>query len=337
MWRGIVGHDAVVERFRQTLASERLASTYLFVGPSGIGKRRLAIELAHALLCTESPDAALEPCERCESCRLFAGGNHPDLDVIGLRPEKFELAISQFVGFDEVLKQEGLCHRIALKPFFGGRRVAIVDDADHFNQHSANCLLKTLEEPPPRSLLVLIGTSPSRQLPTIRSRSQVVRFAPLSQREVADILLQTGAAIDPIQATRAAELSQGSVERAMQLSDAAFGEFRELLLRELKSPVLESVRLARSVQGFVDEAGKEAAQRRERLRIVIGFAIDYFRAQLRATAAAPGEATVAALDACLSSLEHIDRNANLGTVVQHWCEEIAAAKSGKPLASLLSA
>ena len=74
----------VADRVRQTLASGRLASTYLFVGPSGIGKRRFAIELAHALLCTESPEAALAACGRCESCRLFAAGNHPDLDLVGL-------------------------------------------------------------------------------------------------------------------------------------------------------------------------------------------------------------------------------------------------------------
>jgi DNA polymerase-3 subunit delta' len=337
MWRGISGHDEVVERFRRTLASGRLASTYLFVGPSGIGKRRFAVELAHSLLCTEKPDAALEPCERCESCRLFATDNHPDLDIIGLRPDKSELAISQFVGFDDELKQEGLCHRIALKPFFGGRRVAIVDDADHFNQYSANCLLKTLEEPPPQSLLILIGTSPSRQLPTIRSRSQVVRFAPLAPHEVAEILLKTGAMSDRTQALRAAELSQGSVQRATQMVDPTLGEFRELLLRDLRSPVLESVRMARSVQGFIDEAGKEPRLRRDRLRIVIDFAIDEFRTQLRESGEAPTQAIIAALGVCLSSLEHIDRNANLGIVIQHWCEELAAAKCRHSSAWLLSA
>ena len=88
MWRGIFGHDEIVERFRQTLAAGRLASTYLFVGPPGIGKRRFAMELARSLLCTESPDAALEPCGQCDSCRLFAAGNHPDLEVVGLPPDK---------------------------------------------------------------------------------------------------------------------------------------------------------------------------------------------------------------------------------------------------------
>jgi DNA polymerase III subunit delta' len=184
--------------------------------------------------------------------------------------------------------------------------------------------------------LVLIGTSPSRQLPTIRSRSQIVRFAPLAQEAVADILVRTGAIADPTQAARAAELSGGSVERALQMADAALCDFRRQLLGDLASPVFESVRTARSVQAFVDEAGKLASARRDRLRIVIDFAVDYFRTQLRESGEERPNAIIDALDACLSSLEQVDRNANLGLVVQHWCEGLAAAKSGKTTASVLS-
>jgi DNA polymerase-3 subunit delta' len=337
MWRGIVGHDAVVERFRQTLATGRLASTYLFVGPAGIGKRRFAIELAHSLLCTEKPDASLESCDHCQSCRLFRAGNHPDLEVIGLPADKSTLPIALFIGDDQHRNQEGLCHRISLKPFFGEHKIAIVDDADHFSIPSANCLLKTLEEPPPSALLILIGTSPSRQLPTIRSRSQVVRFAPLSQQEVAQILIESGSMTDRQQAARAAELSDGSVERALRMADPALSDFRQLLLRDLTSPALESVRLARSVQAFVDEAGKEASRRRDRLRIVIDFAVEYFRTQLRESGEEPPDAIIYALNACLRSLEYVDRNANLGMVVQNWCGELAAAKSGQTSSAPLSA
>jgi DNA polymerase-3 subunit delta' len=332
MWQGILGHDDVVEQFRRTLASGRLASTYLFVGPPGVGKRRFALELAHSLLCTESQEAALAPCGRCESCRLFAAGNHPDLDVVGLRPDKSELAISQFIGYDEYLNQEALCHRIALKPFFGGRRVAIVDDADHFNLYSANCLLKTLEEPPPQSLLILIGTSPARQLPTIRSRSQIVRFQPLDCDTISQILLDTGLLADREQAARAATLSEGSVERAVELSDAALWQFREQLLAALRSSTLDRVRLGRAIQAFIDEAGKEPAQRRDRLRTLIGFAVDFYRGELRRRSAEPvcanervehAEPIIRALDGCLAALEHVDRNANQATLIQAWCQELA--------------
>jgi DNA polymerase III subunit delta' len=326
MWHGILGHDDVVEQFRRTLAAGRLASTYLFVGPPGVGKRRFATELAHSLLCTEVDESLLEPCGKCDSCRMFAAGNHPDLDIVALRAEKSELAISQFVGFDEYLQQDALCHRIALKSFFGGRRVAIIDDADHFNRFSANCLLKTLEEPPPSALLILIGTSPSRQLPTIRSRSQVVRFRGLDVETIAKILIESGAVAERQLALQAAELSEGSVERARQLADAALWSFRDQLSSALNVPRIDSVRLARAVQAFVDEAGKESSLRRERLRIIIGFAVEFYRWKLRIEQ--PREADLQALESCLAALEQIDRNANLGLVIQHWCEELSGFTGG---------
>jgi DNA polymerase-3 subunit delta' len=321
MWRGIFGHDDVVEQFRRTLASGRLASTYLLVGPPGVGKRRFAIELAHSLLCTENEEAALEPCGKCESCRMFAAGNHPDLEMIGLPPEKATLPIKLFIGDKEHRNQEGLCHNIGLRPFFGRRRIAIIDDADHFGIESANCLLKTLEEPPPSAMLILIGTSPSRQLPTIRSRSQVVRFRGLDLDTVATILMDGGVVAERRLALRAAELSEGSVERARQFADPALWSFRDQLTSALAATPIDSVRLARAVQSFVDEAGKEPSQRRERLRVIIGFAVEFYRAKLRLDQ--PHDSDLNALEVCLETLEQIDRNANQGLVIQHCCEELS--------------
>jgi DNA polymerase-3 subunit delta' len=320
MWHGIFGHDDVVEQFRRILTSGRLASTYLFVGPPGVGKRRFAIELSRSLLCTETAEASLEPCGNCESCRMFAAGNHPDLELVGLPPDKTTLPIALFIGDDEHRNQEGLCHRIGLRPFFGRRKVAIIDDADHFGIASANCLLKTLEEPPPSAVLILIGTSPSRQLPTIRSRSQIVRFRTLDAEAVAQILLDTETVADRMLARQAAELGDGSVERARELADPTLWSFRDQLLSALGLARPDGVRLARAVQAFVEEAGKESSLRRSRLRLVIGFALEYYRSRLRTEE--PHEAIVRALEACLAALEQIDRNANLGLIIQHWCEEL---------------
>jgi len=326
MWYGILGHDDIVEQFRRTLAARRLASTYLFVGPPGVGKRRFAIELAHSLLCTEVDESLLEPCGKCDSCRMFAAGNHPDLELIGLPQDKATLPIDLFIGDREHRNQEGLCHRIGLRPFFGRRKVAIIDDADHFGIASANCLLKTLEEPPPSAMLILIGTSPSRQLPTIRSRSQVVRFRGLDVETIADILIESGVVAERQLALKAAELSEGSIERARQLADPALWGFRDQLSSALSVPRIESVRLARAVQAFVDEAGKESPPRRERLRVVISFAVEYYRSKLRIEQ--PRGADVQALESCFAALEQVDRNANLGLVIQHWCEQLSGFSGG---------
>ena len=336
MWHGILGHDDVVERFRRTLERDRLASTYLFVGPAGIGKRRFALELAQALLCPDSDDRALEPCGRCESCRLFAAGNHPDLDLVSLPRDKAQLPIALFIGDKDHRHQEGLCHRISLKPFLGRRKIAIIDDADYFNEESANCLLKTLEEPPPRSLLILLGTSPSRQLPTIRSRSQIVRFFPLPPDLLGQILLEQQISASS-QTTELAAASEGSVQRAVELATPELWQFRQALLDRLAHRRWDSVETGKWVLEFVQAAGSESALRRDRLRLVVGFAIDYLRDRLRIETGGvdcgqtnmhrpPNHAahpSLEHLEACLAALEQVDRNANLALVVSYWLSSLA--------------
>ncbi len=157
---------------------------------------------------------------------LIKAGTHPDLFQIGRPKEKADIPVALLIGEANKRMQEGLCHDISLKPFMGGRRVAIIDDADHLNEEGANCLLKTLEEPPPHSVLILIGTSAERQLPTIRSRSQIIRFAPLEPEVLAGLLLAQDLVADPAQARQLAEYSGGSLQRAAELADPELWDFR---------------------------------------------------------------------------------------------------------------
>ncbi|HEX5446271.1 MAG TPA: DNA polymerase III subunit, partial [Pirellulales bacterium] len=263
-WQGIEGHDEVVERFRRAIARNRLASTFLFVGPAGIGKRALAEKLAQALLCPHVDLQTLAPCGTCDSCVQVASRTHPDLMIIERPADRSFIPVAAFVGDEQRRMREGLCHDIALRPFMGGRKVAIIDDADYLNEEGANCLLKTLEEPPPRSVLILIGTSADRQLPTIRSRAQAVRFKPLAREAVVEILLARGLAADREQAVRLAAFSEGSVERAVELADEELWAFRGELLAALAERPFDSVALAGKLVPFVDSAGKEAKARRAR-------------------------------------------------------------------------
>jgi DNA polymerase-3 subunit delta' len=177
-WNAILGHASQLERLRQSAKGGRLAHAYAFVGPSGIGKRRFAFELARCLLCEKRSDADFEACGECASCQQVAAGTHPDLLTVGLIDGKRELVIRQFIGEKETRGKEGLCYDVSLKPMSGRRRVAIIDDAEALNDESANALLKTLEEPPPDSVLILVATSGDLLLPTIRSRCQVIAFQP---------------------------------------------------------------------------------------------------------------------------------------------------------------
>jgi DNA polymerase III subunit delta' len=346
-WQGIEGHDAIVERFRRSLAAGRLPSTFLFVGPAGVGKRTFAIKFAQALLCEANPPETLQPCGECPGCKQVLAGSHPDLELLAKDPDSSFLKVEQFIGDREHRMQEGLLARFSLKPTRGRRKVAIIDDADLLNAESANCLLKTLEEPPPGSVLILIGTSDQKQLPTIRSRSQVVRFQPLPEATVAKLLLEQGVVEDQFEAERLASLSGGGLHQAITLADPELMEFRRHLVAHLAREGWNSVALAKSINAFVEEAGKEAPPRRERLRRVITFCSDFYRQlmihlsggpvsgdpQLRegvvsAASTWAGDATTAAdrLQRCLDALAHVDANAHPVTLTEAWIDDLAHAK-----------
>lgn len=342
-WHGIEGHDAIVDRFRGALRRGRLASTFLFVGPDGVGKRAFGLKFAQALLCQARAVELLDPCEHCESCRQVLAGSHPDLLRVSKPEGKSELPLALLIGEGETRMRAGLCHDIALKPFMGGRRVAIIDDADNLNEEGANCLLKTLEEPPPRSVIILLGTSAERQLPTIRSRAQLVRFRPLSSTEVASILVREGLTADSAEAERLAAISAGSVSAALEGADPELWKFRGRLFAAFAQAPLSSRALATATNEFVDAAGKEAAERRARLRQIVRFAMEYWSNCLRvACGHAPKldadlssavqsrlarpqdvEALEAALTRTWEAAEQIERNANPTTLVECWFDDLA--------------
>lgn len=320
----IVGQDHVAQRFARSLSEGRLASTYLFVGPGGVGKRLFARWLAQCLFCSETPEHDLQACGRCQSCTLLAAGNHPDLLEVGLKKDKRTLAIDQFVGDKEHRHRQGLCHDISLKPYLANRRVAIIDAADTFSSEVGNCLLKTLEEPPPRSLLILVGSSEAKQLATIRSRSQIVRFAPLPSSELERLLMEQELVDSPEVARQLAELAGGSLDQARTMADQTLWELYKEAVALLSGKVIDSVTLAERVHQYANSAGKEAALRRTALISVLGLVSSHFRRQLRANPDGPQALSYAAcIDRCLDAEYQVDRNVHLQTVVQSWADDLA--------------
>ncbi len=282
-WSEILGHQPAKERFVQSLSRNRLASTYLFVGPDGIGKRTFALQLAKGLLC-ESHDS-IESCDQCPTCQQIDAQTHPDLIQVSRPAGKAFIPVELFIGPKEKRHRQGLCHDIGLKPFSGNRKVAIIDDADFLNVEGANCLLKTLEEPPANSLLILIGTSEQQQLPTILSRSQVVRFSALTVDDVRTVLgriaLETEADLNDLAAA-----AGGSISRAKILADGECMEFRKSLLRQLASVDPARNSFLQQIMEFIDAAGKEASAKRLRAIWVGDLAIELYQAWLQNAAGA---------------------------------------------------
>lgn len=260
-WARVQGHQHLIEAFRHVLHRRRLAHAYLFSGPEGVGKRLFAQELAKALLCerTDKPADALEACDQCAACFLVDANTHPDFFTVARPEDKNEFPIE--------LMQE-LCAGFSLKSARGHGKVAVLDDVDDLNEASANCFLKTLEEPPPRSVFILIGTSVDRQLPTILSRCHVVRFGPLSDDTVATILKQNDIQDAPL-VQRLVKMADGSPGQALALADTGLWDFRKELLAGLAQSPIDSVGLGKSFTKFAEEAGKEASLQRRRAALAL--------------------------------------------------------------------
>jgi len=347
-WQGIEGHDDVAQAFITAAAQGRIAGSYLFVGPPGVGKRSFALALARSLAC-HAPGPDLAACGRCPSCVQADAGSHPDIDIVRKPEDRATIPLESFIG-DAAHRRlsagshgmrEGLCWRIRLAPSVARRKTALILDADLLAEEGANCLLKTLEEPPDGALIILVGTSPQRQLPTIRSRCRIVRFRPLADDVLLRILTAEQHSIDPADQADPAVIAAavaaagGSLARARLLLDPDMAAFRGRLVELLATRPLRGVELSREVNALVDAAGKEAPPRRARLRLVLEATIEYLRAAARLAAtgecpvdpalarrlaASPPDLdeTLAELEVTLATLSAIDMNAHLPTLVDGW-------------------
>ena len=346
----LIGHEENLQQFQQRLERQRLASTYLLAGPEGIGKRRFAQYIAQCLLCEKTPENALESCDDCPACQQVIAGTHPDLLQVRRPADKNYLPIELLIGERDQRMRAGLCHDIALKPFRGGRRIAIIDDADYLNQEGANCLLKTLEEPPPRSVLFLITSSEHRQLPTIRSRAQIVRFRGLSAEQVQQILEQNDWLSDSQQAATIAQASGGSVTQALLLAQPEVFDFRQQWLTQLATLDPGRNSFFETMGQFIDGAGKEASLRRNRFRSVVDIAITFYRNLLTrlsgydenwdasmnravedAVGCWSGDSTRAgnAVERCHRVLQEITANANQSLTIEVWLSDLGRICRGE--------
>jgi DNA polymerase-3 subunit delta' len=215
-----LGNQSILETVRTQLATGRLRHSMLFAGVTGIGKWTLAQFLAKASNCLRLQN---DFCDSCPSCERISDNAHPD--VRNVAPD------GQFIKIDQM---RNLSREVFFKPFEGRRRVFIIDEAEKFRDEAANSILKTLEEPPDTSFLILITSRPNDLLPTIRSRCQMYRFAPLSANDI-EQLLQRRTSYSSGERQLLARIAGGSLGRALTVDPVEYRRQRDEMLSVLEA------------------------------------------------------------------------------------------------------
>ena len=225
-FRDVVGHVRLIELLARSVKGATLPPSLLFAGPAGIGKHLTALLVAQALNCLNLSNG--DACGACAACTRIARGVHPD--VLFVSPGD-----SGAIKIDQV---RDIVARSQYRPFEGRRRVVIIDGADALVVPAQNALLKTLEEPTPSSVFILVTARPDMLLPTVLSRCPQLRFRPLSAADIATALIARGH--NETEARAVAATADGSLGQALQASAGELVESRELAQKVLEKAAAQS-------------------------------------------------------------------------------------------------
>lgn len=267
MLEHLSGNERAKSILHRMLTNHRVPGALVFAGEDGVGKKLFALELAKAFNCQKPSNH--EACDRCPSCVRIAQlgtasaadnnqsiiwSQHPDAGLI--RPAGRFIVVAQIRELDR---------EAHFRPYEGSARFFLLEDADLMNETAANALLKTLEEPPATSHLILLTSRPASLLPTIRSRCQLVRFTPLSVAEIENHLKNKASRTVPVtDAALIARLARGSLGRALSLNLKDYRDGRALMLDALEALTVKAdrARLLRVAEELNDPKHKEEYEAR---------------------------------------------------------------------------
>ena len=236
VFNAIVGQQHAIRLLKTFIRNDTLPHALLFTGNDGVGKKTTATAFAMACNCLTLQSAirhrthldAIDACGDCGPCRKIAGDHHPD--IIRVAPLSSAIRIAQI---------RNLLQALTLKPNEANRRVVILADAQALNPEAGNALLKVLEEPPDRTLLVLTARQASDLLPTIVSRCQHIRFSPLREADIKQLLTAAGG-IKPESVETVAALCGGSFTRAQKLIDSRWLNRRDWIIQAMGSQMADT-------------------------------------------------------------------------------------------------
>jgi DNA polymerase-3 subunit delta' len=303
----LVGNERIKKLLLRAVMEDRIGQGLIMAGPRGVGKYRFALALAEALNC-ERPLAG-DACGECLSCRRIKSGEHADVQTF--TPD------GQFIKID---KMRRMSREAQFRPFEGRRRVSIIDEAHRLNERAANSILKTLEEPPPSSLIVLVTSKPYALLETIRSRCQILSFAPLGAHELESYLKANYKR--PLEETRMlARLAQGSIGRAQEIDLGVYRDRRNLMIELIEAAWIKRdiVRLMNAAEYLGRKLEKEEFE--VHLEVLLVLLADLFHVKLGAEAASLTNADIAERLARIAEAVTLDQ-------IMGWAEKVEALFQG---------
>lgn len=281
-WDALRGHQEQRALFERSVQRGRLSHAYVLAGSDGIGKRKFARLLAQSMFCRERKPDEIDACGECRACRSFIAGTWPDYIEIGLPAGKSVIPIELIAGDSDKRGREGLCFELSMSPQASDRRVAIINDAHRMNAEGANSLLKTLEEPPSQALILLVCDNPDSLLPTIRSRCQVVRFFPLTETDVKDILIAEEMVESPEEAATIAAMAEGSITLAAQLLNPDLRQLRQLISQQLDQlENMKPVEVSKQVTDELERISSGADEQRRNGQWLLRFVAEVLNGRLR--------------------------------------------------------
>ena len=275
MFTSLAGNQRVKDILRRMLTTGRVPGALMFAGEAGVGKKLFALEMAKMLNC-RSPEG-VEACDRCSSCVRISQSKFPEYSEDKDNREKLiwsdhpDVALAR--PFNRLLRigpMREIEREANFRPFESKARIFIVEEADKLNPQSSNALLKTLEEPPQTSHLILITSRPASLLPTIRSRCQMIRFSPLVPAEIEAHLLNSKQ-FSPTDARLLSRVARGSIGRALSTDLETYRPQREAMLEVLTALALtgDRARLLRASEEMNDAKRKDEYEPRLDLLVTL--------------------------------------------------------------------
>jgi DNA polymerase III subunit delta' len=248
----VVGHANALREVRESYDSGRMPHAWLIAGIEGIGKAALAKHIAQFVLANGDS----EPDSQNRAAKLVAAETHPDLLIIRRAADEKTGALRNVIPVDDVLKVSLFFHKTATH---GGWRVVIIDEAHMLNRHGQNAILKIVEEPPPRALILITVTTPGVLLPTIRSRCRVLQLSPLGPEDMRALLKTTAPQASPEDVNAVINLSGGSIGFALKILRAeALPLYRDMLGILDAMPQLDVARLHKLADQIARKADAES-------------------------------------------------------------------------------